>query len=130
MPPALVSFLRGFGHALAGVGWLVRTQRNARVHLLIAAVVVGLGLWLELSGPEWAVLWLTIGIVLAAEAFNTALEALVDLVSPGRHHLARVAKDVAAGGVLLVAVAAVGVGVALFAGRLVARLAPWLGVGG
>ena len=113
---------RSFGYALAGLGWLVRTQRNARIHLVIALVAVALGAWLELSGPEWAVLLLTIGLVLAAEAFNTALEAAVDLASPEWHTLARIAKDVSAGGVLVLALAAVGVGVALFAGRLLARL--------
>ncbi len=113
---------RSFGYALAGLGWLVRTQRNARIHLVIALVAVALGAWLELSGPEWAVLLLTIGLVLAAEAFNTALEAAVDLTSPEWHALARIAKDVSAAGVLVLALAAVGVGVALFAGRLLARL--------
>ncbi len=116
------NLLRSFGYALAGLGWLVRTQRNARIHLVIALVAVALGAWLELSGPEWAVLLLTIGLVLAAEAFNTALEAAVDLASPEWHALARIAKDVSAGGVLVLALAAVGVGVALFAGRLLARL--------
>ncbi len=116
------NLLRSFGYALAGLGWLVRTQRNARIHLVIALVAVALGAWLGLSGPEWAVLLLTIGLVLAAEAFNTALEAAVDLASPEWHALARIAKDVSAGGVLVLALAAVGVGVALFAGRLLARL--------
>ena len=113
---------RSFYYALAGIVWLVRTQRNARIQLLLAITAVGLGLWLELSGPEWAVLALTIGAVLAAEAFNSAIEAAVDLASPEWHDLARVAKDVAAGGVLLLSMGAVGVGVALFAGRLLARL--------
>ena len=116
------SLLLSFRYALAGLGWLVRTQRNARIHLVIALVAVALGAWLELSGPEWAVLLLTIGLVLAAEAFNTALEAAVDLASPEWHALARIAKDVSAGGVLVLALAAVGVGVALFAGPLLARL--------
>ena len=116
------SLLLSFRYALAGLGWLVRTQRNARIHLIIALVAVALGAWLGLSGPEWAVLLLTIGLVLAAEAFNTALEAAVDLASPEWHALARIAKDVSAGGVLVLALAAVGVGVALFAGRLLARL--------
>ncbi len=116
------SLLLSFRYALAGLGWLVRTQRNARIHLVIALVAVAIGAWLGLSGPEWAVLLLTIGLVLAAEAFNTALEAAVDLASPEWHALARIAKDVSAGGVLVLALAAVGVGVALFAGRLLARL--------
>jgi diacylglycerol kinase len=118
----VTNLLRAFGYAFRGLGWLIRTQRNARIHFVIALVVIILGLWLGLSGPEWAVLALTIGVVLAGEAFNTALEAIVDLISPQWHALARTAKDVAASGVLLLALAACAVGVALFAGRLLARL--------
>jgi diacylglycerol kinase len=114
--------LASFGYALAGLAWMVWTQRNARIQLVIAVIAAGLGFWLGLSPVEWAVLVLTIGLVLTAEAFNTALEATVDLASPERRELARRAKDVAAGGVLLLALAAIGVGLALFAGRLLARL--------
>jgi diacylglycerol kinase len=114
--------LWSFRYALAGIVWLARTQPNVRVHAGLALAAIALGGWLGLSGVEWAVLLLTIGAVLAAEAFNTALEAAVDLASPERHALARAAKDVAAGAVLLLALAAIGVGLALFGGRLLARL--------
>jgi diacylglycerol kinase len=118
----LRAFVRGFGYAGRGIGWMLRTQRNARVHLAAAVAAVGLGLWLGLSAVEWAVLALTIGLVLTAEALNTALEAIVDLVSPEHHALAGRAKDAAAGAVLLLALASVGVGLALFGPRLLARL--------
>jgi diacylglycerol kinase len=90
--------------------YVVRTQRNARIHLLVAFVVVALGLWLRLSRTEWAIIALTIGLVLAAEAFNTVAEAAVDLATAEYHPLAKNAKDVAAGAVLLMAIAAVVVG--------------------
>ena len=122
MRRSLLSVARGFGYALAGIAWLTRSQRNARIQLGIGLAAVALGLWLGLSALEWAILALTIGLVLAAEAVNTAIEATVDLASPQWHTLARRAKDSAAGAVLLLAVASVVVGMLLFAARLVARL--------
>jgi diacylglycerol kinase (ATP) len=102
--------IASFRYALAGIAHLVRSQPNARIHLAIAAAVVWLGLWLGLTARDWAVIALTIGLVFAAEGFNTAIEALVDLASPDPHPLAKTAKDVAAGAVLLAALAAVAVG--------------------
>jgi len=74
-----------------------------KIHLLAVVLVTAVGLFLKMPPVELAVLFITIFMVLAAEMFNTALEAVVDLVSPQRHPLARIAKDVAAGAVLLTA---------------------------
>ena len=89
---------------------MLRTQRNARIHLAVATAVVLMGLWLGVSETEWAILVLTIGVVLTAEALNTVAEAAVDLATMEYHPLAKVAKDVAAGAVLLMAIAAAIVG--------------------
>jgi len=102
--------LTSFRHAFSGVWYVLRTQRNARIHLTVALVVIALGLWLGLSYAEWAIIVLTIGLVLAAESFNTVAEAVVDLATAERHPLAKIAKDVAAGAVLLMAITAVVVG--------------------
>ena len=102
--------LTSFRHAFSGVWYVLRTQRNARIHLTVALVVIALGLWLGLSYAEWAIIVLTIGLVLAAESFNTVAEAAVDLATAERHPLAKIAKDVAAGAVLLMAITAVVVG--------------------
>ncbi|GAB4538588.1 MAG: diacylglycerol kinase family protein [Anaerolineae bacterium] len=99
-----------FKYAFSGVWYVLRTQRNARIHLLVALGVIGLGLWLGLTRTEWAIIALTIGLVLAAESFNTVAEAAVDLATAEYHPLAKIAKDVAAGAVLLMAIAAVVVG--------------------
>ena len=104
------SLLASFKHAFSGMWHVLRTQRNARIHLSVALVVVALGLWLGLSHTEWAIIALTIGLVLVAEAFNTVAEAAVDLATAEYHPLAKIAKDVAAGAVLLMAIAAVVVG--------------------
>jgi len=113
--------LRSFGFAFAGIAYILRTQRNARIELFVALAAVALGLWLGLPPLEWAVLALTIALVIGLEWINTSLELAVTLASPERHPSAKAAKDVAAACVLLGAITAVVVGVLLFAPRLVAR---------
>ena len=103
--------LTSFRYAFLGVLHVLRTQRNARIHLSVALVVTVVGLWLGLSRIEWAIIALTMGSVLAAESLNTVAEAAVDLATTEYHPLAKIAKDVAAGAVLLMAITAVIVGV-------------------
>ena len=98
--------LASFGHACAGLATLVREQANARIHLAATLVVVGVGLWLDLRSGEWLAVIICVALVWSAEAMNTALEYLCDLVHPDQHPLIRKAKDVAAGGVLACALAA------------------------
>jgi diacylglycerol kinase (ATP) len=102
--------VQSFGHAFRGWKYVIRTQPNAWIHSVITVLVVIVGFWLKLSFRDWAVLILTMALVWAAEFFNTAVESVVDLVSPQPHPLAKIAKDVAAGAVLLVAFAAILVG--------------------
>lgn len=110
--------LKSFKFAIDGLKDLFKTQPNAKIHLLVALFVLIAGLLLNISIEEWAILCLTIAIVLAAEAFNTALEYLTDLVSPDFHPLAGKTKDVAAAGVLICAIGAVVVGVLIFGPRI------------
>lgn len=107
-----------FGYAFAGLWYLLRTQRNAQIHLCLAAMAITLGLALGLARWEWLVLVLTCALVLACEGVNTAIEAVVDLASPGYHQLAKVAKDVAAGTVLLSAICSIVVALLLFVPHL------------
>ena len=110
-----------FHYAFAGLSHFFRTQPNARIHLVITVAVVILGLWLGLPSRDWAVIAVTTGLVFVAEALNTALEAVVDLASPERQPLARVAKDVGAGAVTLAALVAVLVGLLVLGPPLWAR---------
>jgi diacylglycerol kinase len=118
-----IRFLRSFGFAFAGLVHLFRTQRNARVHVAVAAVACAAAAWAGIGRAEWAVLVLTIAGVLVLEALNTAIEAIVDLASPRYHPLAKAAKDVAAGMVLLAAIAAGVVGLLILGPPLWTRLA-------
>ena len=113
-PSYLTGRLRSFGHAFRGLGILVQTQHNARIHALAAILVVAAGILLRISPAEWALIVLAIVCVWVAEALNTAIELLVDLASPGPHALAGKAKDVAAGAVLVAAIGSVIVGVLVF----------------
>lgn len=112
------SRIASFGHALRGVKRLLATQANARIHVCAALVVTFLGLYLSISALEWGLLCLTIGLVLCAEALNTAIEFVVDLASPAWHDLARDAKDIAAAAVLLASLAALVVGMIIFLPKL------------
>lgn len=111
-------FLQGFCYAFAGIGYVLRTQRNARVHATATGLVATAAILFRLSPLEWAVLILTVGLVFSAEMINTVAELAVDLLVQRQHPMAKIAKDVGAGAVLVTALAAVGVGVALFGPRL------------
>ncbi|EAX48237.1 diacylglycerol kinase [Thermosinus carboxydivorans Nor1] len=112
------SLFASFRYALAGVLYCLATQRNMRIHFIAGAVVLLLAWRLQFSGTEMILLLLTVVAVLVAEMFNTAVEKVVDLASPHRHPLAKMAKDVAAGAVLVTALASVAVGFILFYPRL------------
>ncbi len=102
-----------FGFAFRGIAAAIRQERNMRFHLSAAVVVVAAGLWQRVGLPEWLWLGAAIAGVLTAELINTAVERVVDLVSPGEHPLAQAAKDTAAGAVVVAALFAVFVGLAV-----------------
>jgi diacylglycerol kinase (ATP) len=108
------SLTRSFINAFKGVSYCIRNERNMRIHLTIAVYVLVFSLFYNLTALEYAVLFIIIGLVLAVEAVNTAVEAIVNLHIECYNKLARVAKDVAAGAVLICAISAVAVGCAFF----------------
>lgn len=118
----MTGLIESFRNAFAGLAQVVRSQRNARIHLVLTIAVAVLGMWLRLAPLEWAVLLLAVGLVWTAELFNTALEAAVDLASPERRPLARTAKDVGAAAVLASALTAAVLGALILGSRIVARL--------
>jgi len=99
-----------FGHAGRGVVSALRTEPHLQIHAVATVLVVGAGLFFRLTYLEWALVALAVAGVWAAELFNTAIEVLVNLVSPEFHPLAGRAKDLAAGAVLLAALGALAVG--------------------
>lgn len=109
-----------FRYALQGLATLLATQPNARVHLVATVAVVSAGLYFQLSRTEWAAVSLSIVLVIGMEAMNTAVEQLIDLVSPDYHPLAGRAKDLAAAAVLLASLGAAVVGGLVFLPKIFA----------
>ncbi len=114
--------LRSFSFAIAGIGHLVRTQRNFRIELAVAAAAIVGGLWLRIAAAEWLSLVLTVALVLILEAVNTAIECAVTLARPEPDPLAKAAKDVSAAAVLIAAAASLAVGWMIFWPRLATPL--------
>jgi diacylglycerol kinase (ATP) len=114
----LLSFLA----ALQGVAYTFRTQPNIWIEVAALIVVAAAGLWFGISALEWALLGFTIAVIMALEAVNTAIEAVVDLVSPQYHPLAKIAKDTAAGAMILAVLGSMIVAACIFGPRLWALL--------
>ncbi|MCR9198044.1 MAG: diacylglycerol kinase family protein [Planctomycetaceae bacterium] len=110
--------IAAFVDAGRGVVTLMKTQVHAWVHLVATLGVFAGGLWFGVTAGQWCALVLSMGLVWSAEALNTAIEFVVDLVSPEHHDLAGKAKDAAAAAVLLASVAAAVVGVIVFGPHL------------
>lgn len=115
-------FLKTFGFAFAGMKVAVRAERNLRIHLSIAIIVIFLAFWLSLSTVEWLFVLFAIGGMLSLEMLNSAIERVVDLVTEEFHPLAKDAKDIAAGAVLLYAIISVVVGLIIFLPKIFSLL--------
>lgn len=117
------NLLISFKYAAAGLVYTFQTQRNFRIHVFIGSFAIGLGLLLQVSLVEIAVLGLTIGAVMSMELVNTAIESLVDLtVKQSYHELAKIAKDCAAGAVLVSAMVSLLVGLFILVPPLLLKL--------
>ncbi|HEU5226324.1 MAG TPA: diacylglycerol kinase family protein [Ktedonobacteraceae bacterium] len=115
-------FIRGFTYAFSGLWYALRTQRNVRVHCAIALFALIMGILLRISPVEFAIIFVAITGVFISEMFNTVIELCIDIASPEYHPLAKIAKDVAAGAVLLNAILAVVIGLLIFGPHLLALL--------
>lgn len=108
------SRIRSFGYAFEGIAVMLKTQHNAWLHLLASGLVCVAAVILGVSAADWRWLVVAITLVWAAEAMNTAVEFLCDVVSPQYSLAVKGAKDIAAGGVLITAVGATAIGVLTF----------------
>lgn len=108
-----------FRHAFEGIFYNLRTQPNFRFHLLAATIATIVGLWLKIKPTEWLILVFTFMMVIVAEMINTAIESLTDLVSPGITTQAKIAKDTAAGMVLMTAIGSLIIGAIIFLPHLI-----------
>lgn len=116
------SRIRSFRFAFAGWHYVLRTQKNAWIHAIVSLIVLLLALKFRLPIHDWAILVIAIAIVWTAEFLNTAIEAVVDLVSPQNHPLAKIGKDVGAASVLLAAIASIIVGLIILGPPFLAEI--------
>lgn len=119
---SLIKRAESFTHAGRGIWIFLKGTHNAWIHFFLMACAIALGFAFGISPLEWIALVLTFGLVLSAEAFNTAIEIDMDLTSPEYHPYAKDTKDVAAGAVLLSAIAAFAVGLIIFLPRVLEYL--------
>lgn len=110
--------VRSFGYAFRGIYFMLRSQHNFWIQITLGTMAVVMGFAFEISRGEWMVLALTIGMVLSAETFNSAIESLTDMVQPEQDSRAGWVKDLAAGAVLITALAAIAVGLLIFVPRI------------
>jgi len=111
---SIVARAKSFTYAFRGIGIIIKTQHNFWIQLIFSILVIKLGFYFNISSTEWMFLVLAIGMVLVAEAFNTAFEFDIDLTSPTYHPYARDTKDVAAGAVLIATITASIIGLIIF----------------
>lgn len=117
--------IQSFRHAITGWWYVIRTQRNAWIHLVVSVLVILLGIWLNLAVRDWAIIVIAFAMVWTSEFLNTALEAVVDLASPQHHQLAKVGKDVGAAAVLIAALGSILIGLLILGPPLIDRLKTW-----
>lgn len=108
-----------FQNAFRGIRYLIQTQRNTWIYIPVTVLVIFFGFYFRINTSEWVATTISLGLVWSLECINTAIETTVDLVSPEFHPLAKIAKDCAAGGVLLSAVAAGIIGLIVFLPRVI-----------
>lgn len=113
-------WLSSAGHAFRGILFLIRTERNFRIEIVVALATILIGIWLRISALEFCIVLLCIGAVLGMEAINSAIERMADFQSRELHPEIKIIKDMAAGGVLILAFISLVVGLVIFIPRLYA----------
>ncbi len=113
-PLTLMARLKSFGYAIQGIVFMLKTQHNAWLHGMATISVIALAVYCDVSASDWRWLIVAMGMVWVGETINTAVEYVCDVVSPDYNHAVKHAKDIAAGGVLIAAVAALVIGVLTF----------------
>lgn len=106
--------INSFKYAISGIITSFRTERNMKIHILVMILVIIAGIIFKLSLLDWIILVIMFGLVISAELFNTAIETTIDMITKEKNEKAKIAKDVAAGAVLVLAVASVIVGLIIF----------------
>ncbi len=119
---SLIARIKSTNHAWRGIGIFLKSTHNLWVHIFFGVLAIYLGFLLNISNIEWVLIILSIGLVLIAEAFNTAIEIDIDLTSPDFHPYAKDTKDVSAGAVAIAVIFAGIVGLLIFLPKILPLL--------
>ena len=111
--------INSFKYAFQGIITSFKTERNMKIHVFIMLLVIIFGFVVNLNPVEWMIIITMIVIVISAELFNTSIETVVDMISPEKNEKAKVAKDVAAGAVLVLAIGSVIIGFIIFLPKII-----------
>lgn len=107
-----------FKYAIEGICTSFKTERNMKIHIFIMILVIIAGIILKIDKLEWIICITLFAIVIGSELFNTSIETIVDMVMPEKNEKAKIAKDVSAGAVLVVAIGAAIIGLVIFVPRI------------
>ena len=108
-----------FKYAIQGIKSALKTEQNLKIHFILTALAILLGIVLKINFTEWAICFLLFGFVITTELLNTAIEVTVDLAMPKKNEKAKLAKDIAAGAVLVSAIASILIGIAIFLPKII-----------
>lgn len=111
--------INSFKYAGEGISKAFQTERNMKIHTFIMLCVIGLGIFLRIRKIEWLICILLFSLVIGGELFNTAIEIVIDIIMPNKDEKAKLAKDVSAGAVLVLAIGAGIVGVMIFGPKMI-----------
>ena len=111
--------IKSFGYAFNGIKETIKNEQNIKVHLLIMCFVIVAGIIFKITKFEWIMCIILFGLVISAELFNTSIENTVDLITETKNEKARIAKDAAAGAVLIIAIASAIIGLIIFVPRII-----------
>lgn len=116
------NFLEALKHSLEGIKYTFKNERNLKIQLIFAILAIGTGIFLKLTHIEFAILFITIGLVLFAEIINTAIETMLDLYSQEYNEKIKLVKDIASGAVLVTSIISIMIGCALFLPKILEKL--------
>lgn len=111
--------VNSFKYAIEGFISSFKTERNMKIHVLAMIITIALAIYFKLNAIEWCIIAIAIVLVIGAELFNTAIETIVDMVSPEKNLKAKLAKDISAAAVLTFAIGAIIVGIVIFFPKLI-----------
>lgn len=114
--------INSFKYAIEGFISSFKTERNMKIHVLAMIIVIILGFILKLTKIEWCICIILVVLVISAELFNTAIETIVDMISPEKNEKAKLAKDISAAAVLILAIGAVIVGILIFLPKILMKV--------